>query len=188
MQWVLEASAIRHKYTSFLVLQQSDQFLASHFRVFLGSLTNSGRMKTRIRAALIDLSGTLHIEDKLLPGALEGVKLLRENDIRVRFVTNTTKESRHSLLQRLHHLGFDIADDEIMTSLTAAKLKVETEKLRPLLFLERSALEEFDEVPTDDFDSVVVGLAPDCFNHESMSKAMNVLLDGGRLIAIHKAR
>ena len=145
-------------------------------------------MGTKLRAALIDLSGTLHIEDQILPGALEGVDLLRKNNILLKFVTNTTKESRHSLLKRLRHLGFEISDDEILTSLTAAKLKVESENLRPLLFLEESAKEEFDDIPTRDFDSVVIGLAPNCLNHESMSMAMNVLLDGGRLIAIHKAR
>jgi len=145
-------------------------------------------MPTTLRAALIDLSGTVHIEDQILPGAREGIELLRKNGVPIKFVTNTTKESRYSLLRRLRGLGLEISDDEILTSLTAAKIRVEQEKLRPLFFLESSALEEFDEVSTSGFDSVVVGLAPHRFNHEALSEAMNVLLDGGKLIAIHKGR
>ena len=151
-------------------------------------ITWTSLTKPKIRAALIDLSGTLHIEDQLLPGALEGVERLRETGILLRFVTNTTKESRYSLMNRLVKLGFKIEEREMLTSLTAAKIKVEKDKLRPLFFLEDSALEEFSTVPIDNYDSVVVGLSPKCFDHESMSKAMNVLIDGGRLIAIHKAR
>ena len=40
---------------------------------------------------LIDLSGTIHIEDNVIPGAIEAVKLLRQNKIPFLFVTNTTK-------------------------------------------------------------------------------------------------
>ena len=166
-------------------------WISSHFFVTTrphsaSSVTTT--MSAKWRAALIDLSGTVHIEDQILPGAKEGIELLRKNGVPLKFVTNTTKESCLSLIQRLRRLGLDISDDEILTSLTAAKMKVEEQRLRPLFFLEDSALEEFDEVPTSEFDSVVVGLAPHRFNHESLSEAMNVLLDGGKLIAIHKAR
>lgn len=44
-------------------------------------------------ALLIDLSGTLHIEDHAIPGAVEALKRLysQSNRFRVKFVTNTTK-------------------------------------------------------------------------------------------------
>ena len=40
---------------------------------------------------LIDLSGTIHIEDKVIQGSIEAVNLLRRNGIPFLFVTNTTK-------------------------------------------------------------------------------------------------
>ena len=40
---------------------------------------------------LIDLSGTIHIEDKVIQGSIEAVNLLRRNEIPFLFVTNTTK-------------------------------------------------------------------------------------------------
>ena len=40
---------------------------------------------------LIDLSGTIHIEDKVIQGSIKAVNLLRRNGIPFLFVTNTTK-------------------------------------------------------------------------------------------------
>lgn len=63
---------------------------------------------------------------------------------KIKFVTNTTKESKASLHDLLNRLGFDIARNEIYTSLIAARDLVEKQNLRPLLFLEPSALEDFE--------------------------------------------
>ena len=46
-----------------------------------------------IRALLIDLSGTIHIENEVIPGAVEAVKKLRDAKVPLKFVTNTTKVS-----------------------------------------------------------------------------------------------
>ena len=46
-----------------------------------------------IRALLIDLSGTIHVENEVIPGAVEAVKRLREAKVPLKFVTNTTKVS-----------------------------------------------------------------------------------------------
>ena len=40
---------------------------------------------------LIDLNGTIHIEDKAIKGSIEAVNLLRRKGIPFLFVTNTSK-------------------------------------------------------------------------------------------------
>ena len=47
---------------------------------------------------LIDLSGTIHIEDKVIQGSIEAVNLLRRNGIPFLFVTNTTKVRNECLI------------------------------------------------------------------------------------------
>ena len=96
---------------------------------------------------------------------------LRETGLPLRFITNTTKESKHSLLDRLRKIGFDIHLDEVFTSLTAAREKVEQESLCPLLLLEESAKEDFEGVSRENPDSVVVGLAPSMFHYQHMNEA-----------------
>lgn len=68
---------------------------------------------------------------------------LRGTSVMVRFVTNTTKESKQDLLERLKKLEFDISEDEIFTSLTAARNLVEQKEVRPLLLVDDRALPDF---------------------------------------------
>nr|XP_060617206.1 haloacid dehalogenase-like hydrolase domain-containing protein 2 [Anolis sagrei ordinatus]XP_060617207.1 haloacid dehalogenase-like hydrolase domain-containing protein 2 [Anolis sagrei ordinatus] len=141
-----------------------------------------------LKAVLVDLSGTLHVEDTAVPGAQEALKKLRSAPVAIRFVTNTTKECKQDLLQRLKKLEFDIQEDEIFTSLTAAKNLIEQKQVRPLLLVEDNALRDFEGIDTNNPNAVVIGLAPDHFNYQTMNKAFRLILDGAPLIAIHKAR
>ncbi|XP_029436326.1 haloacid dehalogenase-like hydrolase domain-containing protein 2 isoform X2 [Rhinatrema bivittatum] len=147
-------------------------------------------MATRrvLKAVLVDLSGTLHIEDSAVPGAQEALKRLRSAPVAIKFVTNTTKECKGTLLERLKRLEFDITEDEIFTSLTAARNLLEQKHVRPLLLVDDSALPDFEGIVTNDPDAVVIGLAPEHFSYQTMNKAFRLLLDGAPLIAIHKAR
>ncbi len=63
---------------------------------------------SRIRALLIDLSGTVHVDAEAIEGAVEAVIKLRNAKIPFKFVTNTTKESSRRLFQRLVKMGFKV--------------------------------------------------------------------------------
>ncbi|XP_045210213.2 haloacid dehalogenase-like hydrolase domain-containing protein 2 isoform X2 [Mercenaria mercenaria] len=142
----------------------------------------------QLLAVLVDLSGTIHIDDTEVSGSVQAVNRLKNSQLKVKFVTNTTKESKRLLLERLTKIGFSINSEEIFTSLTAARKLIDTKGLSPLMLLDDRALEEFKEVPQEKFDSVLVGLAPDKFNYSNMNEAFRLVLDGAPLIAIHKAR
>ena len=74
----------------------------------------------------------------------------------------------------MYFLGFDVSEDEIFTSLTAARRLVEAEKLNPMLLLEDSAKEDFEGLVTNNtspHNSVVVGLAPSCFDYTHLNQA-----------------
>ncbi|KAL4617241.1 Haloacid dehalogenase-like hydrolase domain-containing protein 2-like [Arapaima gigas] len=135
-----------------------------------------GTMATRrqLKAVLVDLSGTLHIEDSAVPGAQEALARLRHAPMTVRFVTNTTKESRRMLVERLRRLNFHIDEHEIFTSLSAARRQVERVGVRPLLLLDDRALEDFAGIETSDPNAVVVGLAPEHFNYQMLNKAFRL--------------
>ena len=100
---------------------------------------------------------------------------LRKANVQIKFVTNTTKESKHTLLDRLTRIGFDIKADEVFTSLTAARQRLEKEQLRPLLLLEQDALKDFDGLDTENPNAVVVGLAPSKFNYDSLNEAFRLV-------------
>ncbi|EFO18667.1 HAD-superfamily subfamily IIA hydrolase [Loa loa] len=140
-------------------------------------------------AVLIDLSGTLHVEDICITGVLTSLQLLRRNPrYAIKFVTNTTKESADRLYERLTKLGLEIKRSEIFTSLLAAKHLIKKDNLRPMLLLENAALEDFTDVDITKPNAVVVGLAPSKFTFSSLNEAFRLLLEGAKLIAIHKGR
>lgn len=151
------------------------------------------KMALSIKSVLIDLSGTLHIGNTLIPGSIEALDKLRNLNVNIQFVTNTTKESRKSLYNRLTNLGFNIKIDDIWTSLTATYEYLRSQKVKnPYLLVDDCALEDFADLAPNstnsNYDCVVVGLAPDKFNYESLTKAFRILQNDKPLIAIHQAR
>jgi len=147
-------------------------------------------MGGRVKAVLIDLSGTLHVGDDAVPGAVEALQRLRGAGLQVKFVTNTTKESRASLHTRLTNIGFTLHPQEIFTSLSAASDLLKKKRLKPYFLVEDEALEDFKGLTSFEGspNCVVVGLAPQKFNRLHMNEAFRVLIEGGDLIAIHEAR
>lgn len=93
--------------------------------------------------------------------------------MRVKFVTNTTKECRRILHERLTSLGFELDVNEIWSSLWAANDLVMSQNLRPFLIIDKAAEEDFRTHlnVTSDHNAVVVGLAPDQFHYENLNKA-----------------
>lgn len=160
---------------------------------------------SKITTALIDLSGTLHVEDLAIPGAQAALQKLRSH-VAVKFVTNTTKESQNLLHQRLLACGFQIEKHEIFTSLCAARDLIQKNQYRPFFVLDDKAMEDFDGIPTDDPNAVVIGLAPEKFNDKTMTEAFRLIKESAfdnfllfitisriipgnaALIAIHKGR
>ncbi|KLO08581.1 hypothetical protein SCHPADRAFT_908510 [Schizopora paradoxa] len=158
-----------------------------------------------IRALLIDLSGTLHIGSEQTPSAVRSLQRLREAKIPIRFCSNTSKESTYDLRERLKSIGFDVHDGELWTSLGALKAMMEVKGLRrPYCLLSKSAMKELPgcvyagdtDEHHENFDSVVVGLAPEVFTYDRLTKAFRTLLSSDEsstsmpkpLITTHRAR
>jgi ribonucleotide monophosphatase NagD (HAD superfamily) len=166
-----------------------------------------------IKAILVDLSGTLHVENEPIPGAPEALQTLSDacfsRGIHVRlqhyrllerqicFVTNTTKESRRLLLDRLRAIGFNLdmqrhrvpsnniyhSWTQIMTSLTTASDYVKAQNIQnPMLLVDANALEEFHQdagiavQSGAPYDAVVVGLSPRDFHYERVLLLQIVVL------------
>ncbi|XP_058462118.1 haloacid dehalogenase-like hydrolase domain-containing protein 2 [Malaya genurostris] len=145
-----------------------------------------------VKAVLIDLSGTLHIDDQPTEGSVDALKRLRQLDITVKFVTNTTKESVSSLYARLIKIGFELEFNEICSSLTAASNYVQINGLNPYYIVTDDARKDFPENdPSLKYDAVVIGLAPDNFTYKNIDEAFRILHQSNgtaRLVAIHEGK
>ncbi|KAJ2964773.1 hypothetical protein NQZ79_g291 [Umbelopsis isabellina] len=125
-----------------------------------------------IKGLLIDLSGTIHIDKKEIPGAVEAIRKLRKSGLPYRFATNTTKESPQRLRTKLNALGFDVQDHEVRANagiISSCRDLIESQNLRPLLLMEDAAMEMFEGIDTSNPNAVVVGLAPSKFDYANAS-------------------
>ena len=68
-------------------------------------------------AFCFDLDGTILLGNEILPGAKEIIELIRKNNKKVLFVTNSPTQTRKECKQRLHTLGIAADLEEVFTSL-----------------------------------------------------------------------
>ena len=141
-----------------------------------------------IKGILIDLSGTVHIGDQAIPGAVESIRRLRREGVPFRFVTNTSRKTRAKLHDDLLRLGFEVSMAHVFTAPLAVRRYLEKKALRPYLLVHPDLVEEFAGLPQRDPDAVVVGFAQHAFTYAAMNRAFQLLQNGATLLATGKTR
>jgi len=75
---------------------------------------------TGIDTVLLDLDGTLYVGSRVIPGASEAVRWLRDQGLTVRFTTNTDSIPPAALADRLAQRGMEASEDELVTPVAVA--------------------------------------------------------------------
>lgn len=146
---------------------------------------------SEVDGLLIDIAGVLTHGSEVIPGSRRTLQALRERQIPIRFITNTTTHCRLTLHERLQSMGFKMDVEELYTSTFAAAEYLREQKARsyfPLLLpdaqLEFAAMDVDEENP----EFVVVGDMGASFTFSRLNKAFRAVLNGGKLMALHKKR
>lgn len=142
-------------------------------------------------AILLDLDGTLYLDDAPIPGAVEAVAEIRRLGIPFRFTTNTTRRPRTELAALLAGMGIPAEPGEIVSAPSAAARWLLAKGLRRVKLLlpevswrEFAALERVDERP----DAVVVGDLGEGWTFPLLDDAFRDVMAGARLVAIQRNR
>ena len=72
------------------------------------------------RSVLLDIDGVLTVSWRPLPGAVETIQWLQEQDIDFRLVTNTSSRSRRQITALLAEAGMEVDASMIQTAATSA--------------------------------------------------------------------
>jgi HAD superfamily hydrolase (TIGR01458 family) len=142
-------------------------------------------------ALLVDLDGVLYVEDQPVDGAAEAVARLREGGLALRFVTNTTARSHAQTLDKLRRLGFDVADEELITpAALARKHCLDAGHNTVALVMNENVKEDFAglEETEDGPDAVIMGDLGERFGFEILNRAFREVMDGAELVALQKNR
>ncbi len=141
-----------------------------------------------IKGLLIDLSGTINIGNRIIPGALEAVRRLQRERVPFRFVTNTSRKTRRMLHGDLENFGMDVPLEHLFTAPLVVRRYLEQERLRPFFIINPNLAPEFADLIREDPDAVVVGFAQHAFTYAAMNRAFRLLKQGAALISIGRTR
>ena len=67
-----------------------------------------------IKGMLIDLEGVLYSDNKLIPGSIDVIKEFRKNNLKLRFLTNTTTTPRKLIFNKLQDFGFYVWNEILL--------------------------------------------------------------------------
>lgn len=141
-------------------------------------------------AVLFDVDGVLTVSWQPVDGAPEALEQVRSAGMGVRLLTNTTSRPRHEVGEALRQAGFDVADDEVLTTplATVAHLQAEHPGARCLLLSDGDLGDDLagihlvDEAP----DVVVLGGAGPAFSYERVNAAFQAIVEGAPVVAMHR--
>lgn len=144
-----------------------------------------------IKGILFDLDGVLHVGARAIEGADAAIERIRGAGFACRFVTNTSTLSVVSLQRKVNALGFRVTAEEIISAPQAAVLylKSQPDPVCRLLLADdvKADFRAFRQSNTA-ADHVVVGDIGEAWTYRLMNEVFNCLIDGAKLIAIHKNR
>jgi HAD superfamily hydrolase (TIGR01458 family) len=141
-----------------------------------------------LRGVLLDLDGVLYVGDRILPGATGAIRRLRDADLPVCFVTNTTRKPRRVILERLTGMGLDVRDDELLTPSRAAIEWLELQGRAAHLLIHDDLREDFAGIGDGPGAAVVLGDAADGFTYDALNECFRRIADGAPFLALARNR
>ncbi len=141
-----------------------------------------------ISGVLVDLAGVVYQGDSLLPGVIDAVSRLKQRIPHVRYLTNTSRSTRRSLVGRLVKLGLQIDEEDVFSAPQAARQLLQQRGLRPLLLIHPDLELEFSDLSTDNPNAIVLGDTGPSLTYDGLNRAFRLLMDGCPLIAMGRNR
>lgn len=141
-----------------------------------------------IKLFLLDMDGTIYLDDELFPGSLDFIYLLREKDIKYIFLTNNSSKSQLDYLNKLMRIGIPADINNIFTSGNAMGLylnKYYSDKKVYLVgttSLEEELRRYNVNLVNDNPDIVVVGFDRE-LTYEKLEKACEAIDNGALFLA-----
>ena len=137
---------------------------------------------------LIDMDGVIYSGGQLIPGAVDFIGALLDQDRPFMFLTNNSQRTRRDIMTRLNRLSISVSEKHIFTCADATAAYLARQKPGGTAYVigEGGLLTALHEqgfsVVDKDPDFVVIG---ECrtFNAEMMEAALNLLLGGAKFIA-----
>ncbi len=142
-----------------------------------------------VKGIICDIGGVLYEGNMPIKGAIEAIAELKKS-YKICFATNTTRRAPCTIISKLNKMGFNINENELLTTLAVVKEMLQKRDAKAYGLLTQDASDFFGELLSSDkkVDFVVVGDAAENFNYTRINRAFRHLQDGAKLIAAAKNR
>lgn len=139
-------------------------------------------MNEQIKAAIIDLDGTVYRGATAVPGAVDAIQRLRDIGLEILFLSNNPTRRREAYVSKLGEMGISVDEEDVLTSawVTAQHLSTEEPGKPTFVIGEEAILEELQSAGvtiTDDpqKSEVLVASLDRSFDYEKLTRALQAL-------------
>lgn len=146
----------------------------------------------RKRIFLLDLDGTVYLEETLLPGAAAFLSCVRANGGVVRYLTNNSSRGVDAGLEKMHRLGVPAEREEFLTAVEATVYYLKTSRSPSDVYYAvgtasfcrqlRAAGFDIRETPDADVTAVLVGFDTE-LTYQKVENACRLLARGVDFLA-----
>jgi HAD superfamily hydrolase (TIGR01458 family) len=140
---------------------------------------------------LVDVDGTLLVDDRAIPGVPEALERIRSAGLPLRLTTNTTRRPRSAVAAVLRREGYRLEDEEVLVpSILARRRILDSGRPRAGLMVAEATREDFEGVESveEGPDWVVLGDLGEGFDYARLNRAFGWLQGGAGFLALQKNR
>ncbi|QNG19948.1 HAD-IIA family hydrolase [Rhodococcus triatomae] len=143
-----------------------------------------------VQGVLFDIDGVLVTSWRPIEGAAAAVRALGERGVARAFLTNTTSRTCAQIAHGLREAGIDADEREIVTAtrLTAEYLRSTYPGARVWLLNSGDVAADLAGIELDEHrpEVIVLGGAGPEFDHETLGRVVELMLDGVPAVAMHR--
>lgn len=144
---------------------------------------------TPLRAALLDLEGTLYANERVIEGAAAAIGALREQGVALRFLTNTDSRTTAQIHARLIGYGLPVRPEELFTPVVAARHLLTAPGVRTYALVSRALRDGVPGLVSEPpYTHVLIGDCRDVLDYPALDGAFRAVRDGAELLALQRGR
>ena len=131
-----------------------------------------------IRGLLLDLEGVVYVGEELIDGAVETINDLQSQNLKIKYLTNTTTIPRKLIMEKLKRFNLPTVESDIFSPVIAANNFLKQKGISRICLLANQSLQtDFENVVFDENnpEAVILGDIYKKFNWERLNKAFQLI-------------
>lgn len=143
-----------------------------------------------VSGVMLDMDGTVYLGGDAIEGAGEFIGRLKDAGIPYAFITNNSSHTRDFYFNRLKNMGFQVTENDVITSVTASAKYIIKKRPGARVFLLASpdVRDEFVHHGinvTDEGPDTVLLTFDRTITYDRLNRAYHLIVEGAELIATH---